>query len=133
MEKNTAQSEMEYHHFIHKVLLSFYDNSTLFWKTENGIVQFYVNCSDVFAWGCADASPLTPENWNIFEQCLQETNGDCDMAAYLFSARLSHMRPQGAFYKYIPENLYDLFDACGPEREVGLGNPIREEDAKREK
>jgi hypothetical protein len=40
----------------------------------------------------------------------------------LFVCRERKMRPQGAVY---PEDrrFWPLFDACGPEREVGLGNP----------
>ncbi|UDL15984.1 hypothetical protein QEH42_gp234 [Microbacterium phage Pumpernickel] len=41
----------------------------------------------------------------------------------LFAAKSRKMRPQGAYYKSIPENIWHLFDACGPEREVGMGNP----------
>jgi len=34
------------------------------------------------------------------------------------------MRPQGAYYQQcVPLELYHLFDECGPEREVGFGNP----------
>jgi len=29
----------------------------------------------------------------------------------------------GAFYRYIEKELWPLLDACGPEREVGFGNP----------
>lgn len=42
----------------------------------------------------------------------------------LFCARVRGERPQGAAYKVrYPEELWPLFDAAGPEREVGFGNP----------
>lgn len=44
--------------------------------------------------------------------------------ADLFAARARKMRPQGAAYKVrYPEPLWESFNAAGPEREVGLGNP----------
>ncbi len=44
--------------------------------------------------------------------------------ADLFSARCRGERPQGAAYKVrYPEALWDEFNAAGPEREVGFGNP----------
>lgn len=33
------------------------------------------------------------------------------------------MRPQNAIYTSIPEDLWDLFDACGEERPSDFGNP----------
>lgn len=39
------------------------------------------------------------------------------------------MRPQGAYYKHIPEILWPLFNECGSEREAGLGNPCNIPDA----
>jgi len=42
----------------------------------------------------------------------------------LFAARVRKMRPQGAAYKVrYDESIWPLFDACGPVREVGFGNP----------
>lgn len=43
--------------------------------------------------------------------------------ANLFACKVMRMRPQGAAYSYIPEDLWDLFDEAGPERAVGFGNP----------
>lgn len=42
----------------------------------------------------------------------------------LFAARVRSMRPQGAAYKVrYDKSIWPLFDACGPEREIGMGNP----------
>lgn len=46
-----------------------------------------------------------------------------EIISLLFSARSRGMRPQGAYYKLFPRDTWELFDACGPEREVGVGNP----------
>jgi hypothetical protein len=47
--------------------------------------------------------------------------------AELYAARIRKMRPQGAAY---PERAATqaLFDACGPERAIGFGNPRRPPD-----
>ena len=41
----------------------------------------------------------------------------------LFCCRESKMRPQGAYYSSIPVKMHHLFNMCGGEREVSLGNP----------
>lgn len=51
----------------------------------------------------------------------------------LFAARVRGMRPQGAAYTFYPPETWPLFDACGPEREIGFGNPYRPGEYKREK
>lgn len=43
----------------------------------------------------------------------------------LFCARVRGERPQGACYSRYPQELWPLFDAVGPERETGLGNPFK--------
>jgi len=103
---------------------------------ENGDIKFYVICSDTFAWGCADAEDITPENLPVFEQVCNEcealdANGADDIdhkfailyAAQLFAARVRGMRPQGACYKSYPKRMWHLFNACGPERLLNLINP----------
>ena len=47
------------------------------------------------------------------------------IAADLYCARKRSMRPQGALYSCIPEEHWDLFNKCGPEREVHAGNPYK--------
>jgi hypothetical protein len=96
----------------------------LYWRSGKDRVRFYVNCNDVFAWACADAVEITPENVHLLKKSLEDTKGDA-CAGDLFCARVYEMRPQGACYSYYPKELWPLFDACGPEREVGFGNPYK--------
>lgn len=108
------------------------ENMEFFWyidqKTKE--LQFSVSCNDVFCWACAEAVEITPENIHIWEQA----HKDCEeilpnwgyiYAPMLFAARVNQCRPQGACYPtgHDFEKLWPLFDAAGPEREVGLGNP----------
>lgn len=94
---------------------------------EYAPITIWIQCSDTFGWGCADAEDLTLENLPILEQSIR----DCEavdpvlgrmIACDLFVARVRGIRPQGAAY---PKNkeLWPLFDACGPERPVDFGNP----------
>ncbi len=90
----------------------------LYWDTD---LQFCINCNDVFFWGCADAEDVeTEEDIKLLEKCLSETETD---GMILYCARRRKMRPQGAIYKGIEEKNWPLFNECGPEREIGLGNP----------
>lgn len=104
----------------------------LMWSEEDGKLFCGVDCSDCFFWGSADAEPLTPETLPILRQALEECEAmdkeHTDWYCYifvgdLFAARIRKMRPQGASYEIYPPGLWPLFDACGPERETGLGNP----------
>jgi hypothetical protein len=87
-------------------------------------ISIAVNISDVFAWGCADAEDITPERLPVLQQAWLdcETADDGEWIAELYAARVRGMRPQGAAYPSAPA-VAALFDACGPERPTGLGNP----------
>lgn len=96
----------------------------LWWRTdgEYAPIQFFINCNDVFMWGCSDCEQITPENIEI----LRSSYEDCEEnGAELFCSRVRHMRPQGAWYGYCSRDKWALFDACGPERETGIGNPYK--------
>lgn len=93
---------------------------SLFWQTEAGDLKLYVNCNDVFWWGCADAEEITAENIALFETAMKDAGDD---GGLLFCARARSLRPQGAIYKCISKENWHLFDECGPEREVDFGNP----------
>jgi len=98
----------------------------LYWNKD---LRFLIMCSDVFAWGYADLESITSqEDVDLLEQCIK----DCQVAgqfgevyaSQLYCAKKRKMRPQGAYYKHIEvKELWPLFDACGPEREVNFGNP----------
>lgn len=96
----------------------------LLWHDSPDGSRFAANVSDVFAWGCADAEDITPDTVDALEQA----HADCRAAGAeeytvdLYAARRRGMKPQGAAYPEKPE-AQALFDACGPERQVGFGNP----------
>jgi hypothetical protein len=117
--------------FIMRVLRVFSDADDadyLWWKAAGEGVEFFVMCNDVFAWGTADAEPITPENIGELEQAYRDAGKACGdkwgtNGALLFVARQRKMRPQGAYYKSLEEAERPLFDACGPYRPAGFGNP----------
>jgi hypothetical protein len=105
-----------------------YDNmGQIFFRTEtDDTILLLVNCGDIFSWACADAQEITPDNIDIFEQSLADTqaaygNGHpwdvpTDEALILFCARVRKMRPQGCVYGEISKLMHPLLDAAGPER-----------------
>ena len=108
-------------------LAAYWDlHDELYWNRE---LDFFINCSDAFAWGFADAEKVASQ---ADVDLLEKAVGDCReleemgqfSAAMLFVARKRRMRPQGAMYKHIPTELHKLFDAAGPVREVTMGNPV---------
>jgi hypothetical protein len=101
------------------------NNESLWWRTdeEYAPITFLINCSDAFWWGCSDAEEITEENIDILEQSIKDA-GD----PRLFCARVRGMRPQGAMYKYIETKNRHFFDACGPEREIEIGNPCEQKE-----
>lgn len=114
---------MSYEFFI-DVMRTFEDErDDLFWRVgEDNSIDFYLMCSDVFMWGCSDAEALAnSEDLKLYKQCQTEINDY--KAVWLYCSRKRKMRPQGAFYKYFSEEQAKLFDACGPVRVIGFGNP----------
>ena len=104
-------------------------------------VMFYVNVNDLFFWGTADLEEVTPDNIGELERAYADCQAVADeinrgkqpgqrfylwrqLAQMLFAARQRQLRPQGCCY---PEHreFWPLFDAAGPERELGPGNPCR--------
>lgn len=108
--------------------------SYFYWRTDDIYypLTLFVNSNDIFWWGCADCEELTPENLPVLEQSLKdakEASGEKyppDWSIELFVCRVNKMRPQGAAYPY-DKTAWPLLDACGPEREVGIGNPYTPE------
>lgn len=92
--------------------------------------EFFVNCNDLFFWGVADAQKITNEDMPVLEKNLEACNDDIEMASILFCAQKRKMRPQGTAYSIIPLKYWPLFDACGPERKAGPGNPHSQSDFK---
>lgn len=103
----------------------------IYWRTdgEYSPITFWVNSNDVLAWGCSDGEEVNEETLPVLKKAVKDCKAIDPMRAAmvgcdLFACRMNKLRPQGAAY---PANrdLWPLFDACGPEREVGLGNPYR--------
>lgn len=94
----------------------------IWWRCdgEYAPITFFINCNDLFFWACADCETITPENLPILAQAYEDSEY---LGAALFCARVRKMRPQGAWYSYCDRKEWPLFDACGPEREKGFGNP----------
>lgn len=117
--------------FMRRVLTVFAFDFTeaVWWRVDDGEVKFFAQCNDVFAWGCADCEEILPADLEALEAAATDArtvaDGECYVAE-LYSARRRGMRPQGAVYKNLPEGMWPMFDACGPERETGLGNPHRQ-------
>lgn len=109
-------------------LFAFEDCDWLFWRFTDGRMRVYVNCNDVFHWGCADGEELTPHNIADAAQAKADAQAATGSTPYnwplLFCARQRQMRPQGAMYKHLDPKLWPLFDAAGPERPVEFGNPV---------
>lgn len=94
----------------------------LWWRVdgEYAPITLFVNCNDLFWWGTADLEQVTEENIEILEQAYKDSEYH---GGVLFCCRARKMRPQGAYYKYLKAHEKPLFDACGPERKVDIGNP----------
>lgn len=100
----------------------------LYWRAQpDGSIHMYINCSDLFIWACADGEPIGPETLPVLKQAYKdlEATGNCNevYADMLYCARMREFRPQHACYPKEAPEVWALFDAAGPEREPGLGNP----------
>jgi hypothetical protein len=94
------------------------------WHFDNSNIIFDVNCNDVFAWAVAECVEIiTDDDINLFETSLNDA-GELD-GCTLYCARKLQCRPQGACYNYIERKNWQLFNACGPEREINFGNPYK--------
>ncbi|GAA2108015.1 hypothetical protein [Streptomyces synnematoformans] len=107
---------------------------TLFWRVDDGEIHLFANVSDIFFWGAADLEEITPARLPDLERAYADCKaaGGAEYMPELYAARIRGERPQGAAYPgrrpVGPEqhrDLIALFDACGPERPTGLGNPHR--------
>ena len=68
---------------------------------EGRTITLLVNCSDVFAWGCADCEPITLDELpNLFT--LHTNNPKCGSIQWACLKR--KMRPQAPIEKYLREN-----------------------------
>ena len=102
-------------------LIAKHDCHDDFWWKFDPELKFFIRCNDVFAWGYSDVEGIeTEKDLADLNQAYEDSRL---FGAELYAARRRGMRPQGAFYYHFDEDLAALFDACGPYREVGFGNP----------
>ena len=94
--------------------------SELMWTED---LEFSIMCNDFFAWGCSDAEEVNGATIDALEQAMLDVGEYTIDGALLYCARMRKMRPQNAYYQYLPKELHPLFDACGPEREQSFINP----------
>jgi len=93
----------------------------IFWNTD---FEFFINCNDFFAWAVCDATAITKDTFPLLQKAIKDADWVC--GALLYCARIAKMRPQGAYYKHLDEKYWPLFDACGPKRKTGIGNPEKQ-------
>jgi len=124
--------------FMMRVMEIFYRadiREQLIWYIDahDGDLFLAADVSDVFSWGAADAEDITVETLPELEQAYADLKRLHEKAttwtADLYAARRRGHRPQGAAYPKpdVPcfTELAMLFNACGPERPTGFGNPKR--------
>jgi hypothetical protein len=112
-------------------IFTFNHTEDLWWREneeDRNQLDFYVNCSDFFYWGTSDLELITSEKLGILYEVKKDLDDldipDHDRAyGLLFAARVRGMRPQGAYYKYLHEATWPLYDDCGPKRETDTYNP----------
>ena len=97
------------------------DCSSFFWRCdgEYAPITFMVLCSDTFAYACADAETVTPENLGILEQAYIDAAAASPRhgpiyATILFVARVRKMKPMPAVLQHLEPALVALFDALSP-------------------
>lgn len=121
-----TEETSQYEHIV-AVLRAFDDSEShdsLWWRVIDGQVRFLINCNDLFFWGTADCEELNADTLPIYEACVRDLGSEHNHnAPWLYCCRVRKERPQGACYKYIDHAIRPLFDACGPEKATGFGNP----------
>jgi len=96
-------------------------------------VVFSMACSDTFAWGCADAEEIRPQDVELLRRCLGELRAAAQYAEMwlplLYCCRKRGMRPMNRYMQYavekdgMPQAVVALIEACGPARESVFGAP----------
>jgi hypothetical protein len=115
-------------------VFAFDGNESLWWNEDGGEIRFFAQVSDFFHWGGSDLEEIQPGDLDELERAAKDVllagAASSVWAGDLFAARKRGMRPQGACYKHIPQSLWVLFNAAGPERAVDLLNPKPVPEAK---
>lgn len=93
----------------------------VYWQNAGDKISFYFMCSDVFHYASADLERITPENFQVLEECIRDLEAIGNGFAFvyadlLYCARVRRMRPLATRKKFDKPEIQALFDACGPER-----------------
>lgn len=123
----TSENRLDFYDRLFRAT-AFDHDSDIWWRERNedsSILDFYVVCNDIFAWGFADLELITSENIHILEEAVRDCRSIDDhvWAPILFCARVRGERPQGAVLKDMPPGVLALFDAVGEKRLTNIGNP----------
>lgn len=120
---------------IHKLVktLAELDIDNLWWRTEGDEVKVYVNCNDIFFWGCSDVEDIEVNDVELLKEVHEQLEaiktGLSAYWIYLYCSRkrkMQPMQPQGAVYKCIPKEMWNLINECGEEREIDISNPYNQ-------
>lgn len=95
------------------------------WNERDGKAYAWIICNDLFLWGSADGEEILPDDFDSLRQAYADSEFH---GGILWCARKRKSRPQGAYYAHL-KNDAALFDACGPRRETGIGNPQDQDTA----
>ena len=114
--------------FFERVIRAFpehVDQESMFWTIRDGVIQIWVDCSDTFAWGCADTEELTPDNIGDYEEAVKFVKGlttpddpnplghDEFCASTLFCARIRKQTPMPQFMTLIKsKKLVQALENC---------------------
>ena len=126
-ERASQQVKMDYSFIIDVLTITAFDNcDDIWWRVdgEYAPITIFVNCNDLFFWGSVDCEPITQDNVETLRQSYKDSQNH---GGLLFCCRVRKMRPQGAYYKHLVEEKL-LFDACGPKREISIGNPYAQDE-----
>ncbi len=114
-----------------KLTAKYDTTSELYWNDTDKGLKFYIICNDFFGWACADGEDIeNEEDLTLLEQSLKDSEY---YGQLLYCARRRKMRPQGAYYSWIDEKEWHLFDGCGEEREIDACNPYKPGEYKTER
>lgn len=101
---------------------------SLFWRFETeGELKMFAICSDTFAWASADLEEITSDTVTILSDSLKLLQRISPSITHffpeLYACRVRNMRPMRAWYRMVRstypdpvvDEVFKLFDACGPE------------------
>lgn len=108
---------------IKKMLIFISENDIqeeIYWNSK---LEFFIPCNDIFFWGGSDAEDLMISDLPLLKRSIDDISEFSVYGPILFCARKRKERPQDALYQRLRRKDWPLFDAAGPVRELGFGNP----------